>query len=58
MLQNLSNMKDLMELTIKVISELAFASVSHMILVQNSSNENVTDDTVVLSAVGDHWRQT
>ena len=47
-----------MELTIKAISELAFASVSHMILVQNSSNENVTDDTVVLSAVGDHWRQT
>ena len=29
----------------------------HMVLVQNFANENVFD-TVVLSAVGDHWRQT
>ena len=29
----------------------------HMVLVQNFSNENVFD-TVVLSAVGDQWRQT
>ena len=29
----------------------------HMVLVQNFSNENVFD-TVVLSVVGDQWRQT